>query len=178
MADTARMEELLKRPLYGKAPSFQTLIWLSLIFPVYDLPPELLATLTAKTTNPVTEEEPETNPEDAELAAQDSAIATSTLCSLCKVSYNNVREQRSHVRSDHHRYNIKAQLRGNAPLEEIEFAKAIGELDESISGSESSETEEEETDTGGNTTLSALLKKQAKLSQTNEETETAVTSSP
>jgi hypothetical protein len=172
------MEELLKRPLYGKIPSFQTFTWLLLIYPVYDLPPELLATLTAKTTNPVTEEEPETNPEDAELAAQDSAIATSTLCSLCKVSYNNVQEQRSHVRSDHHRYNIKAQLRGNAPLEEIEFAKAIGELDESISGSESSETEEEEADTGANTTLSALLKKQAKLSQTNEETETAVTSSP
>ncbi|KAJ5775421.1 uncharacterized protein N7511_000432 [Penicillium nucicola] len=161
MADTSRMEELLKRPLY-----------------VYDLPPELLATLTAKTTNPVTEEEPEVNSEEVELAAQDSAIATSTLCSLCKVSYNNVQEQRGHVRSDHHRYNIKAQLRGNAPLEEIEFAKAIGELDESISGSESSETEEEEADTGANTTLSALLKKQAKLSQANEDTETAVASTP
>jgi hypothetical protein len=172
------MEELLKRPLYGKFPRFQASTRQLLTCPVYDLPPELLATLTAKATNPVTEEEPKINPEDAELAAQDSAIATSTLCSLCKVSYNNVQEQRSHVRSDHHRYNIKAQLRGNAPLEEIEFAKAIGELDESISGSESSETEEEEADTGANTTLSALLKKQAKLSQANDETETAVTSSP
>ncbi|KAJ5317604.1 hypothetical protein PENANT_c038G03373 [Penicillium antarcticum] len=161
MADTTRMEEFLKRPLY-----------------VYDLPPELLATLTTKTTNPITEEEPEINPEDAELAAQDSAIAASTICSLCQVSYNNVQEQRSHVRSDHHRYNIKAQLRGNAPLEEIEFAKAIGELDESISGSESSETEEEDADTGANTTLSALLKKQAKLSHPEEQIETAVTSSP
>jgi hypothetical protein len=94
------------------------------------------------------------------------------------VSYNSVQEQRSHVRSDHHRYNIKAQLRGNAPLEEIEFAKAIGELDESISGSESSETEEEDSEGATGTALSALLKKQAKLSHPNEDpemTETPIT---
>ncbi|KAJ5794845.1 hypothetical protein N7457_001444 [Penicillium paradoxum] len=156
MVETTQMEELLKRPLY-----------------VYDLPQELLASLTAKTTSqPVTEQEPEPTPAELELAAQESAIATSNLCSLCKVSYNNVQEQRSHVRSDHHRYNIKAQLRGNAPLEEIEFAKAIGELDESISGSESSETEEEDANEGPGTTLSALLKKQAKLSHPNEDLDT------
>jgi hypothetical protein len=94
------------------------------------------------------------------------------------VSYNSVQEQRSHVRSDHHRYNIKAQLRGNAPLEEIEFAKAIGELDESISGSESSETEEEDSEEAASTALSTLLKKQAKLSHPNEDpemTETPIT---
>ncbi|KAJ5451170.1 hypothetical protein N7491_000352 [Penicillium cf. griseofulvum] len=143
MVDTTQMEELLKRPLY-----------------VYDLPPELLASLTAKTTSqPVAEEEPGPSPTDLELAAQDSAIATSNLCSLCKVSYSSVQEQRSHVRSDHHRYNIKAQLRGNAPLEEAEFAKAIGELDESISGSESEESEEEDAEGAAGTTLSALLKK-------------------
>ncbi|KGO73507.1 hypothetical protein PITC_044260 [Penicillium italicum] len=155
MVDTTQMEELLKRPLY-----------------VYDLPPELLASLTAKTTGqPVAEQEPEPSPTDLELAAQDFAIATSNLCSLCSVSYNSVQEQRSHVRSDHHRYNIKAQLRGNAPLEEIEFAKAIGELDESISGSESSETEEEDAEGAAGTTLSALLKKQAKLSHPKEDPE-------
>ncbi|KAJ5958588.1 uncharacterized protein N7479_005738 [Penicillium vulpinum] len=155
MVDTTKMEELLKRPLY-----------------VYDLPPELLASLTAKTTSqPVAEEDPTPSTAELELAAQDSAIATSNLCSLCKVSYNSVQEQRSHVRSDHHRYNIKAQLRGNAPLEEIEFAKAIGELDESISGSEPEESEEEDAGGAAGTTLSALLKKQAKLSHPNENPE-------
>ncbi|KAJ5562612.1 hypothetical protein N7461_001373 [Penicillium sp. DV-2018c] len=155
MVEMNHMEELLKRPLY-----------------VYDLQPELLASLTAKTTSqPVAEQEPELSPKDLEQAAQDSAIANSSLCSLCKVSYNSVQEQRSHVRSDHHRFNIKAQLRGNAPLEEAEFAKAIGELDESISGSESSETEED-ADSGADTTLSALLKKRAKLSHPNEDVET------
>ncbi|KAJ5512585.1 hypothetical protein N7463_002137 [Penicillium fimorum] len=155
MVDTTQMEELLKRPLY-----------------VYDLPPELLASLTAKTTSqPVAEEEPGPSPTELELAAQDSAIATSNLCSLCRVSYSSVQEQRSHVRSDHHRYNVKAQLRGNAPLGEVEFAKAIGELDESISGSESEESEEEDAEGAAGTTLSVLLKKQAKLSHPNEDPE-------
>lgn len=145
---------------------------------MYDLPKELLETLTVKTTHnhpaePTSEDAP-TNSKaaiDTEAAANDSAIATSTSCTLCKVSYTNVQEQRSHVRSDHHRYNLKAQLRGNAPLDENQFAKAVGELDESISGSESSESDEEEADSGADTTLTALLKKQAKLSEANDEDE-------
>ncbi|KAJ6022054.1 hypothetical protein N7540_007558 [Penicillium herquei] len=156
MVDPTRIEELLKRPLY-----------------VYDLPSELLATLTAKSGNePLIEPTPETTLKDSEAEAQDSAIANSTSCALCKVSYHNVQEQRSHVRSDHHRYNVRAQLRGNAPLDEIQFTKAVGELDESISGSESSESEEDDVDAGTDTTLTALLKKQAKLSAPNEEDET------
>lgn len=75
------------------------------------------------------------------------------------------------MRSDHHRYNLKTQLRGNAPLDENQFVKAIGELDESISGSESSESDEEEAEGGADTTLTALLKKQAKLSEANDEDE-------
>ncbi|CAG8055674.1 unnamed protein product [Penicillium olsonii] len=153
MVDTTRMEELLKRPLY-----------------VYDLPQELLDSLKAKTTGqPVAEEPVGPSSEELEQAAQDSAIATSNLCSLCNVSYSSVQDQRSHVRSDHHRYNVKSQLRGNAPLGELEFSKAVGELDESISGSESSETEEEDGDGATGNTLSALLKKQAKLNHPDEE---------
>ncbi|OQD72762.1 hypothetical protein PENDEC_c019G05895 [Penicillium decumbens] len=158
MGDTARIEELLKRPLY-----------------VYDLPQELLATLSAKTANQsVAEQTPEDDPKDPEIAAQESTIATSTQCSLCRVSYHNVQEQRSHVRSDHHRYNLKSQLRGNPPLDEVQFAKAVGDLDESISGSESSESEEEDAEGGTNTTLTALLRKQAKLFETNEEADATV----
>lgn len=142
--------------------------------PVYDLPQELLATLTAKTANePLTESNPETELKDLGAAAQESSVATSTSCALCNVSYQNVQEQRSHVRSDHHRYNLKAQLRGNTPLDEIQFSKAVGELDESISGSESSETDEDEND-GTDTTLTALLKKQAKLSDPTDEEGTVV----
>lgn len=137
---------------------------------MYDLPPELLATLSAKTTSQaIAQENPQVTPPDPEIAAQESSIASSASCGLCNVTYRNVQEQRSHVRSDHHRYNIKAQLRGNAPLDEVQFTKAIGELDESISGSESSESDEEEAE-GAETTLTALLKKQAKLSGSNEDT--------
>ncbi|KAJ5524658.1 hypothetical protein N7494_011308 [Penicillium frequentans] len=157
MVDSSHIEELLKKPLY-----------------VYDLPPELLATLKTKTEHqPLDDPTPGVSARDTE-AAQDLSIATSSSCALCKVSYINVQEQRSHVRSDHHRFNIKAQLRGNAPLDEIQFAKAVGELDESISGSESSESDEEEADSSADTTLTALLKKQAKLSGNNDEDETVV----
>ncbi|KAJ6107650.1 hypothetical protein N7523_008973 [Penicillium sp. IBT 18751x] len=162
MGDTVRVEELLKRPLY-----------------VYDLPQELLATLSAKTTNQsVAEQGTEDDRKDPEIAAQESAIATSTQCSLCKVSYNSVQEQRSHVRSDHHRYNLKSQLRGTATLDEVQFAKAVGDLDESISGSESSESEDEDIDDSADTTLTALLRKQAKLSGANEEEDHIVKGTP
>ncbi|KAJ5665323.1 uncharacterized protein N7477_007771 [Penicillium maclennaniae] len=162
MGDTVRVEELLKRPLY-----------------VYDLPQELLATLSAKTTNQsVAEQSTGDDHKDPEIAAQESAIATSTQCSLCKVSYNSVQEQRSHVRSDHHRYNLKSQLRGTATLDEVQFAKAVGDLDESISGSESSESEDEDIDGSADTTLTALLKKQAKLSGANEEEDHIVKGTP
>ncbi|KAJ5992672.1 hypothetical protein N7451_008396 [Penicillium sp. IBT 35674x] len=157
MVDSSHIEELLKKPLY-----------------VYDLPPELLATLTTKTEHqPLDDPTSGVSARNTE-AAPDLSIATSSSCALCKVSYMNVQEQRSHVRSDHHRFNIKAQLRGNAPLDEIQFAKAVGELDESISGSESSESDEEEADGSADTTLTALLKKQAKLSGNNDEDETVV----
>ncbi|KAE8381386.1 hypothetical protein BDV26DRAFT_255465 [Aspergillus bertholletiae] len=143
-------EELLKRPLY-----------------VYDLPQELLATLSAKSEDDAinTPDDAVITPEKADDAGQEYAVATSTSCALCSVSFLNVQEQRDHVRSDHHRYNLKAQLRGNPTLNEIQFSKAVGELDESISGSESSSEEDED----DGTQLTALLKRQAKISQTCEE---------
>ena len=93
---------------------------------------------------------------------------------MCQVSFQIVQEQREHVRSDHHRYNLKARMRGNTPLNEDAFNKLVGELDESISGSESEESDESEdgVEDGtkpGQTTLAALLKKQAKVSQAADE---------
>ncbi|KAG2416142.1 hypothetical protein HFD88_007334 [Aspergillus terreus] len=154
VADKHTIEDLIKRPLY-----------------VYDLPQELLTTLATKNDEQgitIVQDNLDTPRERPDEAAQDLAIASSTSCALCKVSFLNVQEQRSHVRSDHHRYNLKAQLRGNPTLDEVQFNKAIGELDESISGSESSEADDED-DNGGQ--LSALLKRQAKISQVNEDEE-------
>ncbi|KKK18273.1 hypothetical protein P175DRAFT_0501963 [Aspergillus ochraceoroseus IBT 24754] len=149
MAADTHVEELLRRPLY-----------------VYDLPQELLASITLKGEDqPITLKDNEEHvTKKLEEAAQDYAIAASTSCTLCKVSFGNVQEQREHVRSDHHKYNVKAQLRGNPVLNEVQFTKAIGELDESISGSESSEGEEDQ----GGDQLTALLKRQAKISPATE----------
>jgi len=78
-----------------------------------------------------------------------------------------VAEQRNHVRSDLHGYNLKQKIKGQEPVGEVDFEKLIGDLDESISGSESSESDDEDVDEDGNkpkeSTLSALLKKQAKI---------------
>lgn len=77
-------------------------------------------------------------------------------------------EQRNHVRSDLHGYNLKQKIKGLKPVGEADFEKLIGELDESISGSESSESDEDDEEEAANkpkeSTLSALLKKQAKIS--------------
>jgi hypothetical protein len=61
---------------------------------------------------------------------------------------------------------LKQKLRGNAPVTEVEFEKLIGSLDESLSGSESSESDNDE-DGSRESTLTALLKKQATLAEKN-----------
>ncbi|PYH41732.1 putative C2H2 finger and ankyrin domain protein [Aspergillus saccharolyticus JOP 1030-1] len=149
VAETS-VEDLLRRPLY-----------------VYDLPQEILSTLTTKSGDqPLAlrdgSDETSTEPDEVVL---EHAVATSNSCSLCKVTYGDVQGQRDHVRSDHHKYNLKVQLRGGPTLDEVQFSKAVGELDESISGSESSEGENEEEETQ----LTALLKRQAKISQETQE---------
>lgn len=148
---------------------------LLLTFAVYDLPQEILSTLTAKNQSlaiAVQSDTEEDTQDGKELAEQDHVIATASSCALCNVFFSNVQEQRDHVRSDHHRYNVKAQLRGNPTFDEAQFTKAVGELDESISGSESS-SEEDEGD-ASQPTLTALLRKQAKISQANEEEEVSL----
>ncbi|KAF3482508.1 ankyrin domain-containing protein [Arthroderma uncinatum] len=149
MAGTPQGEALLKRPLY-----------------VYSLPAELLGSLTAKSTNGQTVLTPSANVPGYEVRESDDATSSpgSKSCTLCQILFQDVREQREHVKSDHHRYNLKARLRGTATLNEVDFHKAIGDLDESISGSESeSDDEEESGEQTPDSTLTALLKRQAKI---------------
>ena len=102
---------------------------------------------------PVTQEEISENPNK-----------TKTSCSLCSASYQTVEQQRLHIKSDWHGFNLKQKLKGLKPVSESEFEKLVEDLDESISGSELSSSEEEnEKDASGNV-LTTLLKKQAKLS--------------
>ncbi|CAG8981711.1 hypothetical protein HYALB_00012863 [Hymenoscyphus albidus] len=147
-----RKEEVIRRPLY-----------------VYDLPKDILSTLERKEGDG-----PEPQQQDfptlgttAESRPESRAESTdgSKSCTLCGVPFHTVEDQRGHVRSDLHGYNLKQRLRGAKPVSENEFEKLIGDLNESLSGSDSSDSEDNEE--GGareETTLSALLKKQAAIS--------------
>ncbi|EHY57037.1 hypothetical protein HRR83_002535 [Exophiala dermatitidis] len=157
---------LLRRPLY-----------------VYDLPPELLHSLT-----PVGGDQPKAaDPIDTTTAPRQPApnedgitSSTSTSCALCRVSFDNVQDQRQHVKSDFHRYNLKLSIKGMPPVDESTFVRLIGDLDESLSGSESSEESEDDNDGEadsklGDTTLTALLRRQAKISDTTTKDDEDVT---
>lgn len=93
-------------------------------------------------------------------------VKPSTTCQLCGTTSSSVQEQRLHVKTDWHKYNLKQKIKGAQTVSENEFEKLVDDLDESISGS-GSESSESEADGDGSkeSTLSALLKKQAKLGQ-------------
>ncbi|KZZ86914.1 ankyrin repeat-containing protein [Ascosphaera apis ARSEF 7405] len=125
-AGADKVEELLRRPLY-----------------IFDLPQQLLNTLTVKSAGDQRPHVQVSLDEGAAVRSQSpkevedstSEIASATSCSLCQLQTATVQDQREHARSDHHRYNVKAKLRGGRTYNETDFYKAIGDLDESISGS-------------------------------------------
>ncbi|THX61510.1 hypothetical protein D6D06_00556 [Aureobasidium pullulans] len=136
---------------------------------VFDLPQELLQTLELKAQNNAAVDVPD----DSELLArnsstrsetEDGAPSSATSCGLCGLSFPSVQEQRSHVRSDLHGYNMKQKMRGLKSVGENDFEKLVGDLDESISGSDSDDSASSDDDGKKDTTLSALLKKQANIS--------------
>ena len=82
------------------------------------------------------------------------------------MQFPTVADQRDHVRSDLHRYNLKLNLKGLDVMDEPTFNTAVGELDESISGSESSASDDNDAEAKPDeSTLTALLRRQAKISQ-------------
>lgn len=51
---------------------------------------------------------------------------TATSCSLCGLTFSSLQEQRNHVRSDLHGYNLKQRLKGLSPVGEADFARLVG----------------------------------------------------
>ncbi len=143
---------LLRRPLY-----------------LYDLPPEVLSSLALKPDAGLPEDVPAvptsaTGEQGATSPASAENILGSQACSLCGMSFATVQEQRDHLKTDLHYYNLKQKLNGLKPVSEAEFEKLVDENDMSISGSDTSDNEDEEDEPSRKeTTLSALLKKQASL---------------
>ncbi|KAI2466489.1 hypothetical protein F4781DRAFT_352823 [Annulohypoxylon bovei var. microspora] len=147
-----KVDDLLKRPLY-----------------VYDLPDQVLTTLSIKqdatdaeaqdVEKKSTKQAPQT-----EDASGNISVVGSQSCSLCALSFATVQDQRGHLKSDLHHYNLKQKLRGKSPVSEVEFEKLIADLDESLSGSDSTDSDEEdENDDKESNLLTTLLKKQATL---------------
>lgn len=54
------------------------------------------------------------------------SVVGSKACSLCTLSFVTVEDQRGHLKSDLHNYNLKQKLRGGDLVSEIEFEKLIG----------------------------------------------------
>lgn len=68
------------------------------------------------------------------------------------------------MKSDFHRYNLKLGIKQLPPIDEATFVQMIGDLDESLSGSESDSSDDDDNEGNpGESTLTSLLKKQAKL---------------
>ncbi|TAQ88468.1 Ubiquitinyl hydrolase 1 [Chlorociboria aeruginascens] len=154
-----RKEDLTRRPLY-----------------VYDLPTDILRTLARKDDSGDDPDEyiassSQTSNIDAE-DANPGGSGGSKSCSFCGVTSHTVEEQKSHIRSDLHGYNLKQRLRGAKPVTEVDFEKLIENLDESLSGSDSSDSEDDTNKSSRKeTTLSALLKSQAAISSRNSQDE-------
>ncbi|SPN99804.1 related to Found in Mitochondrial Proteome [Cephalotrichum gorgonifer] len=148
-----KTEELLRRPVYA-----------------YDVPPVILNSLSLKPGSLTEAQDTVWSSPSEEVAAAPSSPSTETqvgskACSLCSLAFVTIEDQRGHIRSDLHNYNLKQKLRGNKPVSENDFEKLIADLDESLSGSDSSGSDEDSDADTKDSTLSALLKKQATLAE-------------
>jgi hypothetical protein len=134
---------------------------------LYDLPPEVLETIRLKDGS-VPDDLPEASDttKDGSATPSEKTLAGSQTCSLCGLTFMTLQEQKSHLKSDLHHYNQKQKLRGQKSVTEAEFEKLIGSLDESLSGSDTDDSEDSDDEPSRKeTTLTALLKKQANIAE-------------
>ncbi|TFK74918.1 hypothetical protein BDN72DRAFT_758896 [Pluteus cervinus] len=126
---------------------------------LYSLPQEVLETLVPR--NLVAQHTPVSKPTDP----QGLEVETSTgprSCVLCLCSFSSVEEQRAHFRSDWHRYNVKARLKGGNPVTEQDFGELMDGLEDSLSGSASSDEDEGSNDSD---TVNTLVKRVKRLNR-------------
>jgi len=98
------------------------------LFLVYDLPADILSTLTRKENGAQEHGKfgDHAPTEEPVLESKTESVVGSKACSLCNVQFHTVEEQRGHVRSDLHGYNLKQRIRGSNPVTENEFEKLVG----------------------------------------------------
>ena len=91
----------------------------------FSLPPEFLQNITLRSylSHNITG-----IPEKDDLSSQprSAPIGGARACNVCLgATFLDVEEQRTHFRSDWHRYNVKIRLRGGNPVSEVDFAKLV-----------------------------------------------------
>ncbi|KAI6044255.1 hypothetical protein EDC04DRAFT_2643746 [Pisolithus marmoratus] len=112
---------------------------------VFSLPPDLLDALTPR--NLITNRTLQREPSPPPVPAKEQASTSARSCNVCLgTAFADVDEQRSHFRSDWHRYNVKIRLKGGNPVSESIFAQLVEGLEDSLSGSASEDESAYESD--------------------------------
>ncbi|CAE6513608.1 unnamed protein product [Rhizoctonia solani] len=127
---------------------------------VFSIPADLLEVLSLRESSLVANPPPETAPKRPTTPLQPASTGSTPSCTFCLgANLSDVKEQRSHFRSDWHRYNVKMRLQdaSHQPVSEEQFTKLVEDLAESLSGSESSTNSSSSEDA-----VSALLHKKQK----------------
>lgn len=137
---------------------------------VFSLPPELLETLTPR--NLISRPPP---PEVSTLVQTAPPVPDNArACNICLgATFVDVTEQRSHFRSDWHRYNVKIRLRGGSPVTEPAFAQLVDGLEDSLSGSASSDESSDDSDAVK--ALVSKIKRTSRSPSPSEERQTPLT---
>lgn len=95
---------------------------------MYDLPSDILSTLQHKddlASISSTQEAAEVHSGTKSQDDDPRSAAVAKACSLCNQSFTTVEDQRSHIRSDVHNYNLKQKLRGLGAVSELEFEDLV-----------------------------------------------------
>lgn len=94
---------------------------------VFALPPELLEALTPR--NLISQTPPPagdvSHPETPD-PTPSQTTSGARACNVCLgLTFKDVEEQRTHFRSDWHRYNVKVRLNGGKPVSASDFARLL-----------------------------------------------------
>ena len=146
---------------------------------VSTLVPENIASATSASADGATRQYDDDVSDAASTAGSVSSTAlTDRTCALCNMDFPTGLDKRGHLKADLHYYNLKQKIRGLPPVTEAAFEKLADGMDESLSGSDWSESDESDADgdtstntkhtdkkTGG---LASLLQKQAVIASANK----------
>ncbi|KIY52931.1 hypothetical protein FISHEDRAFT_69388 [Fistulina hepatica ATCC 64428] len=120
---------------------------------LYSLPKDLLNGLTPRNliNNAVPSRSPSPKPDTF---AADTILDGKFGCNICpEAIFSDVNEQRLHFRSDWHRFNVKMRLNGGTTVPESGFAQLVDEIQDSLSGSETSDESDVDSSDDAVTTL-------------------------